>query len=175
MSPLRFPLWQTLRNPTVPQTLLVIAAVVVVVGAVCAPAWVRRGVESYRELKERRPVFAPPIETMINPWLQLQARRMMNATQPHEWRAVSFRHGPCFPENTAQLPNEEFRIPVIEACARLDDIQARYVADCAAMGECAIPESAITEIEGVVDFLNEAFRKAGLVEPYTRTEEEEGG
>jgi len=148
------------------------AIVVAVLGAVFGPGAVRRGMESYRELKEQRPVFAPPIETQINPWLQLQVRRMMNATQPHEWRAVSFRYGPCYPGNTEQLPTPEFRSAVIEACARLDGIQMRYVGDCAAIDECAIPEAARGELREVARFLNDAFGQAGLVEPYQRTEEE---
>lgn len=150
------------------------AVVAAILAAVFGPTVVRRGIESYRALKERRPVFAPPIETQINPWLQLQARRMVAATQPYEWRAVSFRHGPCHPDNTRQLPHAAFRAAVIEACAGLDDIQARYVGDCLAIDECVIPEAALEEIGGVVTRLNEVFGEAGLVEPYTRTEEEGG-
>lgn len=142
--------------------------------AVFGPSVARRGIENYRALKERRPVFAGPIETQIYPWLQLQARRMTEATQPHQWRAVSFRHGPCHPDNTIQLPNAVFRAAVIEACAGLDDIQARYVGACFATDECVIPEIALEEIGGVVTRLNEVFAQAGLVEPYTRTEEEGG-
>ena len=173
MAPARFRLRQTLRNPSVPQVLAVMAVVAAILGAVFGPSAVRRAMESYSELKERRPTFAPPIEVQINPWLQLQARRMMDATRPHEWRAVSFRHGPCHPDNTRQLPNPQFSVAVVEACARLEDIQVRYAGDCATAGECAIPDAARGEIREVVELLNEAFGQAGLVEPYTRTEEED--
>ena len=43
------------------------------------------------------------------------------------------------------------------------------------MDECAIPEAAIAEIKDVAGFLNEASGEAELVEPYTRTAEEESG
>ena len=154
------------------QIIAVAALVLVVIGAVIGPHVVRQTTESLRELREREPIFAPPIEVSINPWLQLQARRMMNATRPHEWRAVSFAYGPCFPENTAQLPNEQYRDAIIEACALLDGIQTRYAADCVTVDGCAIPEQARVEIRGALDVLDEVFLQAGLVEPYTRTEEE---
>ena len=148
------------------------AAAAAVLVAVFGPSVARRGIENYRTLKERRPVFAGPIETQIYPWLQLQARRMTEATQPYEWRAVSFRHGPCHPDNTVQLPNAVFRAAVIEACAGLDDIQTRYVGACFAIDECVIPEAALEEIGGVAARLDEVFGEAGLVEPYTRPGEE---
>ena len=163
---------QTLRNPSALQAVSTLAVVAAILAAVFGPTLVRRTVDAYREVKDRRPVFAAPIETHINPWLHLQARRMKAATQPYQWRAVSFRHGPCHPDNTRQLPSAKYGPSVIEACSRLDDIQARYAADCAEVDGCAIPQAALSEIDEVVQRLDDTFGEAGLVEPYSRDEEE---
>lgn len=164
---------QTLRNPSVPVTILLVFLVLAIPAAIFGPGTVRRASEGYGEAQRLRsnPPIASVPGTWINPFLRDKAARMMNATSPIEWRAVSFQTGPCHPENLSQLPKDKWSAAIVTSCGRLNDIQLRYAADCAETGACVIPPKARQELQGVVDYLINEFEDAGLVVPYSTQEQ----
>lgn len=100
----------------------------------------------------------------IYPFLRRQAERMQEAEIPIEWRGVSFQNGPCFPEHMEQLPTGKYSYAIQTACKSLHEIQTKYVADCATTANCNIPESAVVELQIVLDRLKVAFSDANLVQ-----------
>jgi hypothetical protein len=164
---------QSLRNPTVPVIILLTVLALAIPAAIFGPGVVRRGTEGYRETQRLRgnPPIAPAPGTWINPFLRDKAERMMNATSPIDWRAVSFQTGPCHPGNLSLLPKDKWSEAIVTSCGRLNDIQLHYAADCAETGACAIPMKARQELQGVIDYLIAEFEDAGLVVPYSTQEQ----
>lgn len=164
-----------LRNPTW-LTITALALLVLSIPlAVFGPEVVRRASEGFAQIEERKanPSIASAPGTWINPWLREQATRMTNAVEPAGWRAVSFQTGPCHPDNLVQLPKDKWSAAIVTACGRMNDIQLRYAGACAATGECAIPDAAKEELQGVIAYLVAEYADSGLVVPY-KTEEQPG-
>ena len=90
---------------------------------------------------------------------------MINATGPLDWKVVNFRFGPCAPKNLEAMSAGAFVDSVTNACASLSDIQGRYTRDCFIAASCNIPESAKTEINGVMTLLWSAQADAGYERP----------
>lgn len=164
---------QTLRNPSVPVTILLVLLALVIPAAFFGPGIVRRASEGYRETQRLRasPPIAPAPGTWINPFLRDKAERMMHATSPMDWRAVNFQTGPCHPENLSQLPDDKWSAAIVTSCGRLDDIQRAYAADCAETDACALPDKARQELQRVIDYLVAEFDDAGVVVPYSTQEQ----
>ena len=105
------------------------------------------------------------VTSQIAPWMATQARTMIEAEGPLEWKAVSFTGGPCDPGNLSQLPTGKYSNAIRQACGSLDDIQQRYSGDCFLASGCNVPEIAKAEIERTMDIVWDAFSDAGFVRP----------
>ncbi len=103
----------------------------------------------------------------IYPFLRRQAVRMQQADVPIEWRAISFKNGPCLPDHMTQLPPGKYSYAVETACINLDKIQTKYSADCAQTSDCDIPDRAVEELQLVLDRLKVAFSDANMVQMVT--------
>ena len=168
-----------LRNPSMITVGLIALAAVSIVLAPFASSWISTTQEGFAALakqKERNEANKSSLEasvpSQIAPWIAAQARTMTEARGPLEWKVVSFRSGPCDPENLAQLPVGKYSAAIAQACGSLDDIQQRYSGDCFLATTCDVPELAKTEIAGVIDIVWDAFSDAGFVTPYSETEQQ---
>jgi hypothetical protein len=159
---------RALRNPSIPVTVWTIVAVIAVLAAIFGPGLVRSATENIREQRRLHspPIIAPIAGAQINPWLRNNARRLMDATTPIEWRGVNFQSGSCYAENLSLLPKDKWSAAIIEACHRLDGIQARYESSCVSADACLVPAEAKRELQAVIDYLVAAYADAGYVLPY---------
>lgn len=168
-----------LRNPSMITVGLIALAALTIVLAPFASSWIsttQAGFEAMAKQKERNAANKSSLEasvpSQIAPWIAAQARTMTEAQGPLEWKVVSFKSGPCAPENLAQLPAGKYSSAIAQACGSLDDIQQRYSRDCFLATTCDVPELAKTEITGAMDVVWEAFSDAGFVMPYSETEQQ---
>ncbi len=150
----------------------IFVSVIAISAAILGPTVVKDGIENYQELRAiQAREFVPPPGAWVRPWLVSRAEIMIGAQQPIEWHPADFLFGPCSPNNTRQLPNQDFREAIIYSCGALSNIQTVHAIDCARTNECNIPESAKNDIRAVIAVLDEAFSTAGFVDPVT---EEQG-
>ncbi|MBI4219725.1 MAG: hypothetical protein HY682_06230 [Chloroflexi bacterium] len=155
------------RNPSIPFTITLILLIVGLFGAFFGPSIVERGLAGYREtrrLREREFVESP--ETWIRPWLVNKIDVMLSADQPHEWRPVDFRYGPCDRENVSQLPSDKLREAISRACGDLHATQMKYAEFCAVTDRCSLPNEArvgLLEIEKRLDLAFEGVLFDGPV------------
>ena len=112
------------------------------------------------------------VTSQIAPWMATQARTMIEAEGPLEWKVVSFTIGPCDPGNPSQLPTGKYSSAIRQACGSLDDIQQRYSGDCFLASGCNVPEIAKAEIERTTDIVWDAFSDAVFVLPCSEDEQQ---
>jgi hypothetical protein len=158
-----------LRNPPMRTVLLLIVIAVAIPTAIVYPKVsnvVQGNWSDVQEARERHFVNVTAA-SWIYPFLRRQAEKMQQADVPAEWRSVSFTNGPCFAGNLVQLPGGKYAYAIETACSSLDEIQFKYVTDCATTAACNIPEEAVFELQIVLDRLKVAFSDANLVQPAT--------
>ena len=168
-----------LRNPSMITVILMVLVATTVVLAPFAPGWLSTTRESFGAMAEQRERNEAGISSIgaivpsrIAPWMAVQARTMIAAEGPLEWKAVSFRRGPFDAGNLSQLPVSKYSNAIAQACSSFDEIQQRYSGDCFIASDCNVPEVAITEIMQTMDQVWEAFSDAGFVLPYTEVEQQ---
>ena len=88
---------------------------------------------------------------------------MVEADEPLDWNAVSFRDGPCDADNLSQLSAGKYSDAVAQACRALDDIQQRHSPNCITALNCNISEVAKSEIVQTADNMWESFSDGGFV------------
>ena len=168
-----------LRNPSMVTVILIGLAITTVVLAPFAPGWVSTAQHSFEAMSEQDALNEAGLSTIgavvpsqIAPWLATQARTMTEAQGPLEWKAVSFKRGPCDAGNLSQLPVSKYSNAIAQACSSFDEIQQRYSGDCFIASDCNVPEVATAEIMQTMDQVWEAFSDAGFVLPYTEVEQQ---
>ena len=146
--------------------------VALIAAAIFGPGWFKsasEGIGSVTEVHDLTRASTLPEDDLeahqIVPWMDTQTRKMINATGPLDWKVVNFRFGPCAPKNLEAMSAGAFVDSVTNACASLSDIQGRYTRDCFIAASCNIPESAKTEINGVMTLLWSAQADAGYERP----------
>jgi hypothetical protein len=157
-----------LRNPSIITILLIVLVVLAIPSAIAYPRVSSVAKENWSDVQHLRERHFVNITaaSWIYPHLRLQATRMQNAEIPVQWRPVSFKSGPCLPDNLSQIPVGKYAYAIKSACISLDDIQMTYAGDCAQTSQCNIPEQAVIELQQVLDRLQVAFSDANLVDPY---------
>jgi hypothetical protein len=168
-----------LRNPSLLTVFIIGTIAAVVILAPFAPGWVSTAQGSFKAMAQAKDLgnagrssITVIIPSQITPWLSIQARTMINAEGPLEWRVVSFRNGPCNSGNLSQLPAGKYTSAIAQACVDLDDIQQRYSGKCFLASDCNVPEVAKDEIRLAMDTVWDAFSDAGFVLPYTEEEQQ---
>jgi len=155
-----------LRNPPMRTVFLIVLVIIAVPSLIVMPKVTSVARENWAnvQLARERHFVNVTAASWIYPFLRRQAERMQEADVPIEWRGVSFQNGPCFPEHMEQLPTGKYSYAIQTACESLHEIQTKYAADCARTANCDIPESAVVELQIVLDRLKVAFSDANLVQ-----------
>lgn len=168
-----------LRNPSMTTVILIAVIVISALAAPFAPGWItttKGSFESIAEQKELNEAAMSPIgaivPSQIAPWMATQARTMMEAEGPLDWKVVNFRTGPCDPDNLIQLPAGKYSDAIRTACGSLDEIQQHYSGNCFLASDCNIPEAAKNDITQTMDGVWNAFSDAGFVLPYSEVEDQ---
>ncbi|MCI0835355.1 MAG: hypothetical protein J4N66_11360 [Chloroflexi bacterium] len=168
-----------LRNPSMITVILMVLVAATVVLAPFAPGWVSTTRESFDAMAEQRErneagisSIGAIVPSQIAPWMAVQARTMIAAEGPLEWKAVSFERGPCDAGNLSQLPVSKYSNAIAQACSSFDEIQQRYSGDCFIASDCNVPEVAIAEIMQTMNIVWDEFSDAGFVLPYTEVEQQ---
>ncbi len=158
-----------LRNPPMRTVLLVLFVIVAISAVLVYPKVSGVAEDNWSDVQRARERHFVNVTaaSWIYPFLRRQAERMQQADVPVEWRGVSFKNGPCFPEHMTQLPTGKYAYAIETACTSLDEIQMRYAPDCAQTSACNIPEQAVVELQIVLDRLKVAFSDANLVQHST--------
>lgn len=158
------------RNPPMLTILLVLLIVLAVPIGIAYPKVSNVAKENWSDvqLSRERHFINVTAASWIYPFLRRQAERMQHAEIPIDWRPVSFKTGPCLASHMTELPVGKYTYAIETACKSLDEIQMKYVADCAETAACNIPEQAVIELQVVLDRLKVAFSDANLVEPYSK-------
>ncbi len=158
-----------LRNPSMTTVALILLVVATVVLAPFVAGWVSSaregfdGVAQQRERNDDNKSSLGAAVTHVAAWIAAQARTMVEADEPRDWNAVSFRDGPCNADNLSQLSAGKYSDAVAQACRALDDIQQRHSPNCILALNCNISEVAKSEIEQTVDIMWESFSEGGFV------------
>jgi hypothetical protein len=165
-SSLRGRVRKHLRNPPMRTVFLIVFILVAIPVAIAYPSVSGVAKENWGDVQQSRERHFVKVTaaSWIYPFLRRQAERMQLADVPGEWRSVSFKNGPCFPEHMTQLPTGKYAYAVETACKNLDKIQMTYAADCAQTSACNIPEQAVVDLQIVLDRLKVAFSDANLVD-----------
>jgi len=166
-----------LRNPSALTVLLIILAVFAVVLGPFVPSWVNTTQDSFDAIaktKERNESSLKSIGVIvpaqIAPWMSSQVDTMIDAEGPLDWQVVSFRSGPCKPENLAQLPDSKYSTSIATACNEIDDIQQLYSGSCFRASDCNVPDKAKEELRVAIGKVWDAFADAGFVLSYEQIE-----
>ncbi|MCH8911808.1 MAG: hypothetical protein IH867_13870 [Chloroflexi bacterium] len=159
--------------------ILIVLVATAIVLAPFAPGWVSTTQESFGAMAEQRErneagisSIGAIVPSQIAPWMAVQARTMIAAEGPLEWKAVSFKRGPCDAGNLSQLPVSKYSNAIVQACSSFDEIQQRYSGDCFIAADCNVTEVAKTEIVQTMNIVWDAFSDAGFVLPYSNDEQQ---
>ena len=170
-----------LRNPSLITVVIIVLGAITILLAPFAPGWSSTARDSFEARAEDKArlesslVSASAIvASQIAPWMAVQARNMIAAEGPLDWKAVSFKRGPCDPENLSQLPGGKYADAITQACGSFHEIQLRYSGDCFIASTCDVPEAAKSEITMTLNSVWDAFSDAGFVLPYPETEQQVG-
>lgn len=167
-----------LRNPSMMTIILIVVVVSVVIFGPFVPGWVSTTQGSFEAIAKTKDINESSMKSLgaivpsqIAPWMSTQVNTMIAAEGPLDWQVVSFRQGPCDPENLVQLPDSKYSTAIATACNDIDDIQQLYSGKCFLASDCNVPDEAVTELKLAMDRVWEAFSDAGFVLPYEVTEQ----
>jgi len=167
-----------LRNPSMLTIAIIVVVVSTIIFAPFAPGWISTTQSSFKSIAKTKEINEASLNSLgaivpsqIAPWLASQVNTMKNAEGPLDWQVVSFRSGPCAPENLVQLPDSKYSTSVASACHELDEIQQLYSGKCFLATDCNVPDVAKERLTGAMDSVWEAFSDAGFVLPYSENEQ----
>ena len=170
-----------LRNPSLTTVVFIVLGTLTILLAPFAPGWSSTARDSFEaraedkaRLEKSLVSISVVVPSQIVPWMAVQARNMIAAEGPIDWKAVSFKRGPCDPENLAQLPGGKYTVAITQACGSFHEIQQRYSGNCFIASACDVPEAAKSEITKTMNSVWDSFSDAGFVLPYTTTEQQVG-
>jgi len=166
------------RNPSTTTVLLVILFSIIICISPFINDWItttNKNVQSLDTKRLRNEQLRIPLETLvpsqITPWIAHNAKIMMNAKTPFDWKVVSWRSGACKKGNLEQLPKGKFSEAISGACFKLDTIQINNSPHCITASTCNIPKETRLEISLVLKNLFGVFSDAGYVLPQEVTEQ----